>query len=229
MHQVLVNAPLETLARGALRHEVVNRLLREIFLGRLPAGTRMIAQKLAARFGISSTPVREALLELEAVGLARFVHNRGAVVRPFGPTELGEVFQIRRILESEAVRTACGRIDPRGLEDLRRETDRLARSEAGDQWSELAMAADCKLHRVIAADCGSARLADEIARYDTLVQAIREIVGNRRQAQRRAMEEHLAVIDAVAAGHAQQAAAEMARHIDRTAEDVAAVLFSRRA
>jgi DNA-binding GntR family transcriptional regulator len=87
------------------------------------------------------------------------------------------------------------------------------------------MAVDRKLHRTVAASCGSARLADEIQRYDTLVQAVREIVGNRRHAQQRAMEEHLAVIEALAGGDADRAAAQMARHINRTAKDVEAVLF----
>ena len=225
MHERLATDQLDLLGRGALRHEVVERLLTEIFHGEVPAGTRLIVQKLAARFGISSTPVREALVELEAVGLVRFVHNRGAVVKPFGPTELGEVFQIRRILETEAARTACARIDGASLEDLREETAVLAGLSRGDESSEREMATDRRLHRMIADACGSGRLCDEIDRYDSLVQAMREIVGNRRQAQQRAMEEHLAVIDALLAGDAHSAAAEMARHIDRTAEDVEAVMF----
>lgn len=199
--------------------------MTEVFHGAMPAGTRLIVQKLAARFGISSTPIREALVELESVGLVRFVHNRGALIKPFGPTELRELFQIRRILESEATRGACGRIDAAALEDLREETGVLAGLQRGEEWSEREMAADRALHRMIAAACGSTRLADEIERYNTLVQAIREIVGNRRQAQQQAMEEHLAVIDALLAGDAEAAAAQMARHIDRTADDVEAVMF----
>ena len=69
---------LEDLPHGALRHQVVHRLLNAIFLGDLPSGTRLIVMKLAAHFGLSSTPVREALVELEAVGIIQFVHNRGA-------------------------------------------------------------------------------------------------------------------------------------------------------
>ncbi len=228
MTETTVTPPAYALSRGALRHEVVKRLMTEIFRGVVSAGTRLVVQKLAPRFGISSTPIREALLELEVLGLVRFAHYRGAVVKPFGPSQVREVYQMRRILESEAARTACSRIDPGTLDALRRETAELARGGGGD-WSERAMDADRKLHTLLAASCGSVRLGDEIGRYSTLVQAMREIVGDRRQAQRRAMEEHLAVIDALAASQADRAAQEMARHIDRTAEDVEAVLFSRRA
>jgi len=164
MHKTVATEQLGYLSRGALRHEVVRRLLSEIFHGQVPAGARLVVQKLAARFGISSTPVREALVELEAVGLVRFVHNRGAVVKPFGPTELGEVFQIRRILETEAARAACDRIDAAALEDLRHQTAVLAGLSRGDEWSQRQMATDRELHRMIADACGSGRLRDEIDR-----------------------------------------------------------------
>lgn len=227
MHQsVSANHP-DCLARGALRHAVVNRVMAEIFHGDLPAGTRLIVQKIAARFGISATPVREALVELEAVGLVHFVHNRGAVVKPFGPGELRDVFRVRRILETESTRLACTRIDPGALRDLREETARLAGGAGGDDWAEREMAADRRLHQMTAEACGSSRLYDEIERYNSLVQALREIVGNRRQAQQRAMEEHLAVIDALLAGDPDDAAAQMGRHINRTAADVEAIVFAR--
>jgi DNA-binding GntR family transcriptional regulator len=225
MNKLQLAEPLGGPSRGALRHEVVKRLLAEIFRGDLPAGTRLIVQKLAVRFGISSTPVREALVELESVGMVRFVHNRGAVVKPFGPAELREVFLIRRILETEAARAACGRIDPEALQQLRSEMAALVALGGASQWADREMAADRRFHRLIAYACGSPRLAEEIDRYNTMVQTVREIVGNRYSAQQRALEEHLAVIDALATGQAERAAAEMARHIDRTAEHVQATLF----
>lgn len=227
MYGPTATKPPGLLSRGALRHDVVHRLLSEIFHGDLPAGARLIVQKIAAQLGISATPVREALVELEAVGLVRFVHNRGAVVRSFGRDELRDLFEIRRILETEATRLACLRMDPAVLRTLREETAALAGRSRGPQWSGREMAADRKLHRMIAEACGSPRLSDEIERYNSLVQVVREIVGNRRQAQQRALEEHLAVIDALLAGDPGRAAAEMARHIQRTAEDVVAIVFSR--
>lgn len=217
---------LDVLSRGGLRHEIVRRLLADIFHGDLPPGSRLVVQRLANRFAVSSTPVREALVELETIGLTRLVHNRGAVVKPFGPNELREVFQVRGILEAEATRAACGRIDATILEQLGKETAALVGQGTGTEWSEQEMASDRKLHRIIAEACGNARLGDEIERYNGLVQVIREIVGNRRQAQQRAMAEHLKVIDALLAGLPEKAAVEMTRHINRTAEDVEAVLFS---
>jgi DNA-binding GntR family transcriptional regulator len=218
----------EVLSRGALRHQVVHHLLTAIFLGDLPSGTRLIVMKLAAQFGLSSTPIREALVELEAVGIIRFEHNRGAVVKPFGPDQLHEIYQLRRILEAEAARTACGRIEKKELETLRDELKKLLKTKQDRRWADQEMISDRRLHSIIITSCGSERLAEEVHRYDTLVQTLREIVGYNRQAQLEATEDHLAIVEGLLAGNGEAAAAAMSRHIDHAEKPVTTVLFSKK-
>ncbi len=212
--------------RAAFRHELAGRLLVEIFQGELPPGTRLVVMNLAARFGLSSTPVREALLELEWSGVVQFHHNRGAVVRPFGPTQLREIFGVRRLLEVEAARLACGRIDPAAMDAIRRELDELAQGGGGKSWLRSEMAVDREVHSLIAASCGNTRLAEEIRRYETLFQALRDVVGDDRRATRQSVAEHLAILDALAAGDASAEA--MGRHIDRALQSAERALFGRR-
>jgi len=216
-----------SLARNALRHDVVSRLVASIFRGEYPAGTRLIIRQLAEQFGISATPIREALVELEAIGMVQFAHNRGAIVRPFGRQQLQEIYHLRRILEVEATRCACGRIPREDLASLRHDVKQLldAHGDESPQWSQGAMATDQKLHKLIAVHCGEARLADEINRYNTLMQTIREIVANRRQAQQRALSDHLLILDALLAIDAEKAAAAMGRHIDSTLRAAETVMF----
>ena len=202
------------LARGALRHDLVKQLLTDIFEGRMPAGTRFIVLSLADRFKISSTPVREALLELEAIGVAQFAHNRGAVVKPFGPADLREIYQLRRILEVEATRCACGRIDAAALEQLKAELVALRSQRRGKQWLEREMETDRELHGMISAACGSTRLAEELRRYDTLVQSLRNVVRDNCDARQEALDEHVTIIDALLADDAVAAADRMSRHVD---------------
>ncbi len=218
----------KTLSHGALRHQVVRRLLNSIFLGESPSGAQLRVMKLAAQYGLSSTPIREALVELESVGMISFVHNRGAIVNAFGPGQLREIYQLRRILEVEATCSACGRIDAGELESLRREMKLLLKAKHNLHWAEREMATDRRLHALIAASCGSKRLAQEIHRYDTLIQSLRDVVGHERRAQQLANREHIAILDALLADDAPTAVAAMAGHIDHTADSVSKVLFSRK-
>jgi DNA-binding GntR family transcriptional regulator len=212
--------------RGALRHAMMKQLLHAIFEGKIPPGTRLMVMKLAERFGTSSTPVREALVELAGMGVVDFFHNRGAIVAPFGPNELREIYQLRRVLESEAARFGTGRISRELLEGLRQEMLPLLDSaENLADWCRRATAADLRLHEAIASHCGSARLAKEIQRYDIFVQTIREILGQDRLAQRQAVEEHVAILDSMLAGDADHAAAAMSRHVDSAAAVCEAAMF----
>jgi DNA-binding GntR family transcriptional regulator len=219
---------LENVSHGALRHQVVGRLLNAVFQGELPSGTRLIVMKLAAHFGLSSTPVREALVELEAVGIVRFEHNRGAVVKPFGPDQLREIYHLRRILEAEVARGACGRIAKGELQSMLKEMRELAHARHDRHWAEKEMAADRQMHSLLASSCGNERLAQEIHRYDTLVQGLRDAIGEDRRAQERALDDHVAIIEALLADDADAAYEAMARHIERSMESVAAVLFSKK-
>jgi DNA-binding GntR family transcriptional regulator len=198
---------------SGLRHNLVSHILRLIFEGHLKDGEHLVVQRLAHKHGVSATPAREALLELNSIGVVEMLPNRGAVVRPFGGEQLRDIYQLRRILEVEAARSCCGRIDVEALHSLREEMMSLKQDSSIDDWSEKAMSADRRLHEVIAKSSGNPRLVREIERYNILVQAVRDVVGNAIPAQLEAIDDHLAIIDAVVAGDAQQAQQAMARHI----------------
>lgn len=215
----------QPLPQKALRRNLVAALLRAIFKGQLGAGDWLNAQKLAAQFGVSATPVREALLELLSVGVVQMEHNRGTVVRPFGPSQLLDIYHVRRVLEAEATRCACGRIPADRLEALRFEMTALIEDRAKPDWSDRAMDADRQLHGLIAERCGNQRLAEEIGRYNTLVQCIRDVVGNQKYAQSRALPEHLEIIEALSHHDPQRASQAMENHIQSTADAVRQALF----
>ena len=99
------------LCRGLRRQAIVQSLMADVFHGRLRAGAHLVTQELAERFGVSHTPIREALIALAGIGIIDLLPNRGAVVRRVTPKEVREICQVRRVLECEATRSACGRID----------------------------------------------------------------------------------------------------------------------
>jgi DNA-binding GntR family transcriptional regulator len=219
---------IPVLSRGTLRSEIAGRMLMSIFRGELPERTRLLVMKLAERFGTSSTPVREALVELESIGVVHFVPNRGAEVAPFGPQQLREIYQVRRVLETEAARCACGHLPSESLEQFRAEMARLLETEDGTALAQEATEADLQLHGAVLQAAGSQRLSYEVSRYETLVQAIREIIGPNGDAIRRALREHVVILDALLAEDADAAARAMSFHIDSAAEVSQAAMFDNR-
>ena len=206
---------------GLRRRAIVESLLKEIVQGQLRPGQHLITQALAERFGVSHTPVREALIALAGVGVIDLLPNRGAIVRRVTPRDVREICQVRRALECEAVRAACGRLDPDALGALHAELRRLvAPGEAeGPRFIEEARAVDSRLHDLIAGSCGNAFLAHELGRLKTLFRAFRDAAWAREEARndyrRLAQEahEHLAIVEGLMAGDRRAAARAMARHI----------------
>lgn len=115
--------------------ELVFEFLRDAILsGRLSGGSRLVQDKLAADLNVSRVPVREALLQLEAEGFVRMEAHRGASVVWLSPEEVAEIFEIRIILVSAAVRKTVPLLSDEQIERLGRiavaqssETDMAAR------------------------------------------------------------------------------------------------------
>jgi DNA-binding GntR family transcriptional regulator len=196
-------------------------LLADVCQGRLCAGQHLVTQELAKRFGVSHTPIREALITLAGIGVIDLLPNRGAVVRQVTPQEIREVCLVRRALECEAVRTACGRIDLAQLHALADDLRRLISSAHKSQrcFIDEARAIDTRLHDLVAASCGNAFLAKELSRLKILFRAFRDVMYVRQEARndyhRLADEahEHLAIVQALLAGNRKEAVKAMALHI----------------
>jgi DNA-binding GntR family transcriptional regulator len=223
--ETIVSASRQTdasrLHNGQRRQAIVQALLADVFQGRLRAGEHLVTQELAERFGVSHTPIREALIALAGIGIIDLLPNRGARVRRVTPHEVREICQVRRALECEATRSACGRINLAELhalaEGLRRMIARGPRS--GTRYIEEARTIDSRLHDLIAESCGNGYLAQEIARLKALFRAFRDVSWQHDEARndfhRLAEEghEHLAIVEALLAGDSKAASKAMARHI----------------
>jgi DNA-binding GntR family transcriptional regulator len=206
---------------GQRRQAIVQSLLAEVFQGRLRAGKHLVTQQLAERFGVSHTPIREALIALAGVGVIDLLPNRGAIVRRVTAKDVREICQVRRTLECEATRSACGRIDLGELHGLSVDLRRLMAptSPSVSTFLEEARQVDSRLHDLIAASCGNGFLAKELSRLKLLFRAFRDVAYTRHEARndihRLAEEahEHHAIVEALLAGDARAAARSMARHI----------------
>jgi DNA-binding GntR family transcriptional regulator len=213
--------------RNTLHRQIVSAILKDILSGELRGDDRLIETALARKLGVSRTPIREAFRELAAIELIRLIPNCGAIVCPFGPSQLIEIYHVRRILEVEATRLACEHIDEVALESIRQQTqDLIEKKQRGPAWEATALALDQAFHELVSVSSGRQRLANEIGKYRAIVVAAGEAVGNRLQAHDQNLSEHIAVITHLQAHRADDAASAMGRHIDRGGATAAAVLGS---
>jgi DNA-binding GntR family transcriptional regulator len=126
--------PIETLNRPALAVELTDRLRGLIMEGELKPGEKIPERLLTERYGVSRTPVREAVKVLAAEGLVVLVQNRGAVVSKLTVAELEEVFPVLAALEGVAGELACHRASDAEIAEIRRLNDRMHRAfKAGDR------------------------------------------------------------------------------------------------
>ncbi len=98
------------MSQTALVDHLAATLQARVLSGEIPTGTRLRQEVIAREFGVSRTPVREALRQLHAIGIAEVKPNRGAVVRAPSARDLREAYEVRAELEGLAAELAATRI-----------------------------------------------------------------------------------------------------------------------
>ena len=192
-----------------LQDDICGRLREEILTCRLPPGTELREQALAARLGVSKSPVREALLRLSQERLVSVRPRQGYRVTPISVAEAEQLLELRRLLELACVRAAAARATSAQLEALRQ-----AAIFAGDPHQFIVY--NRRFHTVLASCCGNLRLADvatsAIAQTDRLVHVSLETFADRDLA--RLVGEHGELADAVAVGDRRRAVRLMRLHLE---------------
>jgi DNA-binding GntR family transcriptional regulator len=193
-------AKLSVVAYGAL--------LDMILRGTIAPGELVTERQIAARLGMSRTPVREAVRRLEGEGTLERQRSGALIVRPYSMEEFLHALAVRRLLEGEAARLAAGRIAPEVLAALR---DRIARLRR-DGMAESARQDDRDFHAAIAQASGNPVLATTIADLRKHTAMFR--LGRLPERLDQVCDEHLAIAEALASGDGDAARAVMQNHID---------------
>jgi DNA-binding GntR family transcriptional regulator len=137
--------PQAAISRSVLSDQVKDRLLQAIFDGRYPPGARIVETRVARELGTSQAPVREALRDLEALGVVETAAFRGARVRRPSAAELLEAFAIRAELESLAATLAIPRLSDADIDELEGYVTEMQRAaKAGETHAEAT--ADAAFH-----------------------------------------------------------------------------------
>lgn len=138
--------------------DVVFFALREAILkGELKPGERLMESVLAAKLGVSRTPIREAMRKLEQEGLVTMTHRRGVEVASITLRDLKDVLEVRRYLEELAVELACKKATEKELVKLRELQEEFKQAIAGGDLKDMAET-DEAFHDVIYQATGNQRL-----------------------------------------------------------------------
>lgn len=199
-----------------LAKEIFEELRGAIVSGELVPGTLYSVHDLAARLGVSRTPVREALIQLSERGMVRFERNRGIRVLQTSLHDLEEVFAIRLLLEVPATFRAAGLADGDWVRELAGHLH--AMREAADAHDEAEfMAADRRFHETINAASGNLRLARYIDSLRDMVLLRGTSTVDRSRGLHDILGEHETILALIEDGKPREAAEAMRAHLLHTA------------
>jgi DNA-binding GntR family transcriptional regulator len=201
----------------SLREQVVQHVRAEIISGHCAPGTMYSVPGLAEDLGVSTTPVREALLELARNGLIEPVRNRGFKVLEPTLDELRELFEVRELLEVRAGELLALR-KPETLDGLVKLADAVKKAVKEDDVTGY-LEADRGFHHAFIAAAGNAFLTElaMTARDKMRLYGIASRAGRERQVA--SVAEHYKLIELVMAGNGKSIAALLKEHI-RTWEPI---------
>jgi len=148
-----------------IRDIIYERLRKAIIESELKAGDTFTDNEIAEEFGVSRTPIREAVQKLESEGYIKQVTMKGYQVCGFSPLELAHCFAMRKALESLAVRYTCIYIDEAGLAELNGLLGRIELAftqQQGDKLVEEVIPLVKRYNEVVFNNCGSERLEELI-------------------------------------------------------------------
>jgi DNA-binding GntR family transcriptional regulator len=205
--------------RRTAHQSVVAALRQAILSGSIPGGTRLVQADLARHFGVSNTPVREALRQLATEGLVRFDSYRGAVVESPTAEDVEEVYELLLVLESLAVRKAVERITDDELAQLHSLHEQMQATDDVSDWVQL----NRQFHTVLHEAAGSPRLVTILnGLRDASTSQVAMAINSGLVKLERSNAEHARIVSAVGRRNADRAAEQMTKHLNSTLNSVRA-------
>ena len=192
--------------------KIRDSLEQRIIEGELGIGKRLDEAELSTHYGVSRTPVREALQRLAESGLAEHLPRRGTFVSTPSLSELVEMFEVMAELECMAVRLATRRATSADIDALTESNEACrAAFEAGDTKGYYEL--NAALHRQIYKMSGNSFLTAEAQRLHDRLRPYRRLQLRVRGRMGESMNEHDIILAAMRDGNAQQAVVTMRKHI----------------
>ncbi len=199
-------------AATPVRAQVFQQLEKAILEGELAPGTSLTEVKLSAELGVSRTPIREALMQLELEGLVKTTHNKGAVVVGISGSDVNDIYLIRTRIEGFAARRAAENITEEELQDLR-EIVELQEFYLGRGDTLQVGNLDQRFHEIVYEGSRSRPLKQILSMFHNYIQKARTTSVRRGRAAA-STQEHRDILTAIESRNADEAERLMGIHVE---------------
>lgn len=203
----------------SLRGRVFNKLREDILTGNYAEKEELREAVISKELGVSRTPVREALRQLELEGLVHIIPNKGAYVNGITAKDIYDIYVIRSYLEGLCAKWACEHISKEQLEELEEIVYLSAFHIEKKHWAQI-FELDNRFHLLLYEACGSKILEHILSDYHHYVERVRKNTLSSRERAAKASEEHRAILEAVRQKDSVLAEKLANEHIFRSMENI---------
>ncbi|MCI6242823.1 MAG: GntR family transcriptional regulator [Lachnospiraceae bacterium] len=200
---------------SSLSAKVFHSIREDILNGKYQANEELKEKNIGEELGVSRTPVREALRQLELEGLVHIIPNKGAFVENVTLKDIKDIYEIRTLLEGLCARWAAENITKEQLEELEETVFLSDFHYSKENWDQI-LVLDNRFHEIVYEACGSKELTRVLRDYHHYLQRIRRITLEQKERARASTDEHRAIAEALKARDAATAEECAKLHIKNT-------------
>ncbi len=209
----------EVTDKYSLRGRVFNRIREDILSGKYSENEELKENTIGNELGVSRTPVREALRQLELEGLVKIIPNKGAYVTGISEKDIHDIYVIRSYLEGLCARWACEKITKDQIEALE-EVIYLSEFHTKKEHHEQIVELDNKFHELIYQASDSKILRHVLTDFHHYVQRVRKITLSKTERATDSNAEHTAILEAIRMRDGDLAERLAHEHIIKTIQNI---------
>lgn len=206
-------------ASSSLSRRIFSQIQNDILNGVYEPGESLIETRLSEELGVSRTPVREALRQLELEGLVQSIPNRGVRVKGVSAKDIQDIYTIRMLIEGLAARWAAEKITPGEMEELKEAVDLEEFFTRRNDYSHL-MKLDSRFHDIIFKASKSKPLMHTLSTFHHYVQKARKISLSNPKRAMEVLSEHKAIMQAIIDKNADTAERLTIEHVKNASRNL---------
>ena len=198
----------------SLKDRVYYNIKFQIIRGTLKPGTRLPEEELSKAMNISRAPIREAFNRLEKEGFVTIIPRKGAAVSKITAQTIEDIFEIRKSLESLAVKKSIGKISINKLEEVGDGFKKFINKPTNTENCIQYLALDKKFHDLLSQNCGNKKLIELLVNLQEQIHWLRNI-SLKRITFASSIKEHLAIIEALKKNDEELIIKVLLQHLER--------------